>query len=203
MIVLVPLTRDGANEVVRRWHRHHKPVKGHRFAVGAVLEVGSEDVVGCAIVGRPSAPTLDDGYTFEVTRHCTRGVEAHPEDKNVASKLLGACTRAGEAMGVRLMVSYTREDEDGAAYRACGWVPYGPIRGKSWDTGNKADRWLPGFYEPSSEVVDRVRWEWRPPAHVRAVCKLVSAIGRWAAAATRDLTPPARADVDTESARDS
>lgn len=190
MIVLVPLTRDGANELIRRWHRHHKPVKGHRFAIGAVLEVGSEDLVGCAVVGRPSAPTLDDGYTFEVTRHCTRG-----KDKDVASRLLGACTRAAEAMGVRLCVSYTREDEDGVAYRACGWVPVEGIRGKSWDTGNKADRWLPGFYEPSSEVVDRVRWEWRPPQHVRAVCKMVSALGRWAAqlAALPTATPGSHA----------
>lgn len=180
MIIIVPLTRDGANEVVRRWHRHHKPVKGHRFAVGALLEVGSEEVVGTAIVGRPSAPTLDDGYTFEVTRHCTRGVAEYPSDKDVGSKLLGAVGRASDAMGARLLVSYTREDEDGTCYRAAGWVRAADVRGKSWDTGNKGTRWLPGLYEPSSEVVDRVRWERRPTEHVRAVVKMVSALARWA-----------------------
>lgn len=28
-----------------------------------------------------------------------------------------------------------------------------------WDGGNKADRWLPGLYVPTTEIVDRVRWE--------------------------------------------
>ena len=35
-----PLTRDKANELVKLWHRHHKPVQGYRFAIGA--EVGRE-----------------------------------------------------------------------------------------------------------------------------------------------------------------
>lgn len=175
MIDIVPLTRDEANEIVRRWHRHHKVVRVHRFAIGARLDFG--EVVGCAIVANPKAPILDDGYTFEVTRHCTRG-----GDKDVASKLLGACGQIAEAMGVRRLISYTREDEDGVAYRACQWIPVAKIRGKEWDTGNKADRWLPGFYEATTEVVDRIRWEWRPPGHVRAVCKMVAALGRFSRA---------------------
>jgi len=62
-------------------------------------------------------------------------------------------------MGVRRMVSYTRADEHGTCYRAAGWKPVATVDGRGWTTGNKAARWLPGLYEPTTEIVDRMRWE--------------------------------------------
>lgn len=109
--------------------------------------------VGACIVGRPVAPSLDNGTTWEVTRLCTDG---HP---NAASKLLGAAWRAARAQGVTRMVSYTRSDESGTSYIAAGWKTTGTVKGRGWDTGNKSQRWLPGLYAPTTEVVDRVRWE--------------------------------------------
>lgn len=149
-IELRPLGRDQANGFVRLHHRHHKPVQGYRFAVGAYLE---GELVGAVIVGNPSAPALCNGRTFEVTRLCTVG------DHNVASRLLGAAWRASKAMGVVRLVSYTRADETGHCYKASGWLPVKHVRGENWDHGNKRTRWLPGFYDPSTEIVDRVRWE--------------------------------------------
>lgn len=42
-----------ANRFVGRFHRHHKPVRGYRWAIAA--EDAAEQVVGVAIAGRPVA----------------------------------------------------------------------------------------------------------------------------------------------------
>ena len=121
-IELRPFTRDEANAVITRWHSHHKPVKGHRFAIGAVCDGA---IVGVVIVGNPKARLLNDGVTFEVTRLCTNG------HNNAASRLLGAAWRAARAMGVTRMVSYLRSDERGVCYRAAGWIEAAPVAGRS------------------------------------------------------------------------
>ncbi|HET7375944.1 MAG TPA: XF1762 family protein, partial [Anaerolineae bacterium] len=51
-----------ANAFVKEHHRHHKPVVGHLFSIGAILE---NKIVGVAIVGRPVARFRDDGLTTE------------------------------------------------------------------------------------------------------------------------------------------
>ena len=67
-------------------------------------------------------------------------------------------------MGARRCVSYTRADERGTCYRAAGWVATALVDGREHTTGNRALRWLPGLYAPSTEIVDRVRWEIGPDA---------------------------------------
>jgi hypothetical protein len=156
MIDVRPCSLAEANEVVAAWHSHHRPVRGHKFSLvaDAIDDAEAPHVrVGVVIVGRPVAQALDDGRTYEVTRLCTNGY------RNAASFLLGAAWRAAKAMGIRRMVSYTRADEDGTSYKAAGWRRVADVAGREWCTGNKADRWLPGLYEPTTEVVDRVRWE--------------------------------------------
>ena len=64
-ISVVPLTLTQANDLVARLHRHHRPVVGHRFSIGVQCD---GELVGAAIVGRPVARMLDDGFTAEVTR---------------------------------------------------------------------------------------------------------------------------------------
>ncbi len=151
MIVLAPITRDKANAFVTLNHRHHKAVRSHRFAVSVSVDGA---MVGVVIVASPVAWPLDDGKTFEVVRLCVRS-----GCQNVSSRLLGASWRASKAMGVVRLVSYTRADESGSCYLAAGWRPVARVRGRDWTTGNKAQRWLPGLYVPSTETVDRVRWE--------------------------------------------
>jgi len=34
-VIVIPLRRDEANGLVREWHRHHNPVVGSRFSLGA------------------------------------------------------------------------------------------------------------------------------------------------------------------------
>lgn len=65
MLELVPVSLKEANAFVARYHRHHKPVVGHKFSVAAAA---SGEVVGVAIVGRPVSRYLDDGWTLEVNR---------------------------------------------------------------------------------------------------------------------------------------
>lgn len=149
-IELRPVSLREANRLVERWHRHHKPVGIARWAIGAFM---AGEPVGAVIVGNPKALSLQDGVTWEVVRLVTNGVP------HAASRLLGAAWRAARAMGVRTIVSYTRSDEPGTCYRAAGWRPVAAVEGRGWTTGNKADRWLPGLYVPTTEIVDRVRWE--------------------------------------------
>ncbi len=70
-----------------------------------------------------------------------------------------------DAAGVRLGISYTRVDERGSCYLAANWIPVGLTVGRQHDTGNRDRAWLPGFYEPSTEIIDRVRWERGSEAH--------------------------------------
>lgn len=176
MIRIVPIDLETAQRMVTEHHRHHKKPRGHLFSIGATVD---DDLAGAVIVGRPVAQALQDGFTWEVTRLACRGLEL---DKNVASKLLGAAATASFARGIRLLVSYTRKDEDGTCYKAAGWVPVADVKGRGWDSGNKDQRWLPGLYEPTTEIVDRVRWEKRPTEAIQAVCSMVMALGRWSIA---------------------
>lgn len=177
MIRLVPIDLETAQRMVTVHHKHHKKPRGHLFSIGAT--VGADELAGAVIVGRPIAQALQDGFTWEVTRlSCRGGVE----DKMVASKLLGAAAQASFARGMRLLVSYTRKDEDGTCYKAAGWVPVADVEGRPWTGGNKGQRWLPGLYEPTTEIVDRIRWERRPTEAIKAVCAMVAALGRWSVA---------------------
>lgn len=124
-LIVVPITLGEANEFVAALHRHHPPVVGHKFSIGAVM---GDAVVGVAIVGRPVARMRDDGATLEVTRVCTDGT------RNACSFLYGAAARAAFALGYRRIGTYTLPDEGGASLRATGWKLIGERGGGSWDT---------------------------------------------------------------------
>lgn len=132
-LFLVPMTRDEANVFVEQHHRHHKPVVGHIFALGAAdggPTLRGDDVspiVGVAIIGRPVARGLQDGWTVEVTRVATNG------HRNACSFLYGACWRAARALGYRKLVTYTLPEEGGASLRAAGFTLIGEAGGGSWN----------------------------------------------------------------------
>lgn len=67
-----PLSFAEACTFVDAHHRHHKAPRGHKYSIGVTAEDGV--LVAVAIVGRPVARHLDDGYTLEVTRLATLGV---------------------------------------------------------------------------------------------------------------------------------
>jgi hypothetical protein len=110
---IIPLTLRAANAYVAEHHRHHKPVRGCKFSIGAVDELGA--LRGVAIVGRPIALEYDDGLTAEVNRTCTDGCP------NANSCLYGAAWRACRAMGFMRLITYTEEGESGASLRAAGY----------------------------------------------------------------------------------
>jgi hypothetical protein len=121
---ITPITLKEANAFVAKLHRHHKPVPGSKFSV-AVSE--GERVVGVAIVGRPVARHLDDGWTLEVNRCCTDGTQ------NACSMLYGASWRAAKALGYRRLITYTLPEEGGASLRASNWKLLGLRGGGSWN----------------------------------------------------------------------
>jgi len=151
---LAPISRKDANAFIGREHSHHEGVTSDRFRV-ALEHEGA--VIGVCVLGNPIAPELAKSDScMEVTRLCTLG--------RGGSRLLGAVVRAGLNLGYRRFVSYTRVDERGTVYRAAGWWPVARVKGRAHDTGNRAGRWLPGIVEPTTEIVDRIRWECGPDA---------------------------------------
>lgn len=112
-----------ANAFVDAHHRHHPPVVGHLFSIGAV---SGDNLVGVVIVGRPVSKIRDDGLTAEVTRLCTDGT------RNACSFLYGRAARAAFALGFQRIGTYTLPDEGGASLRGSGWHLIGERRSGKW-----------------------------------------------------------------------
>jgi hypothetical protein len=129
-LITVPLELAEANELVARWHRHHKPVVGYKFAIGA-MSVDSTIVFGVAICGRPVARMSDDGWTLEVTRVATDGTA------NACSFLYGACWRAARELGWKRLITYTLKTEPGTTLKAAGWKLIGERGGGTWNRANR------------------------------------------------------------------
>ena len=127
MLTLKPVALAAANAFVAEHHRHHKPVRGHKFSLGGTSD---GQLAGVAIVGRPVSRYLDDGLTLEVNRLCTDGT------KNVCSLLYGATARAAKTMGYRKIITYILDTETGTSLRAAGWSCAGLAGGKEW-TGKR------------------------------------------------------------------
>ena len=140
-IVPCPITK--AQEFVQHVHRHHRPSPGARFALAVADEAGT--IRGVALVGRPVARLLDDGWTLEVHRVATDGCA------NACSALYGAALRMAKTLGYAKIVTYTRKDEPGTSLRAAGWISEGEIRARSWD--------MPGRRRiDKTEIIERERW---------------------------------------------
>ena len=122
---LVPITLSEANAFIAENHRHHKPVIGHKFSIAVE---SSGNIVGVAVVGRPVARHLDNGWTLEVNRCCTDGT------RNACSMLYGAAWRAAKAMGYKRLITYILSEETGTTLYAANWKLVGEAGGGSWNT---------------------------------------------------------------------
>lgn len=135
MLIARPLTLEQANGLVQQLHRHHKPVRGHRFSIGAK---DGERYVGAVIVGRPVARAVDQYEVAEVTRLVTDGT------KNACSFLYARAAQAALAMGFRYIQTYILEEEPGTSLRAAGWTCDGVVRrdGVGWSSrvGRRTDQ---------------------------------------------------------------
>lgn len=124
-----PIELVRANEFVATWHRHHKPVIGHKFSIAAVDDNGW--ILGVAIVGRPVARGLDKPGHFEVTRLCTAG------GKNVCSFLYAAAAKEVRKRGGKWVFTYILETEKGTSLKAAGWIRTKLTKGGTWNTPSR------------------------------------------------------------------
>jgi hypothetical protein len=124
-----PLTLAQANEMVARWHRHHKPFQGHRFSVGVFDEAGQPH--GAAIVGRPVGGGTQQLLIAEISRLVTDGTY------NACSLLYGACARAAKAMGYLRIQTFILAGEPGTSLKAAGWQFERLSHPIGWDNGNR------------------------------------------------------------------
>ena len=125
---VVPLTLAQANALVASLHRHHKPVVGHRFSLGADRD---GKLVGAAIVRRPVARMTDTYAVAEVTRLVTDGT------KNACSILYAAAARVAREMGFDAIQTFTLAEEPGVSLRAAGWTLDGATDGGDWESGSR------------------------------------------------------------------
>ena len=123
-LTIVPITQAEAKEYIDKYHRHHKPSIGSKFCLAVADE--DNEIRGVAMVGRPVARHLDDGWTVEVNRIATDGCP------NACSALYGASWKAARALGYRKCITYTLPKEGGASLRGAGWKLIGQAGGGSW-----------------------------------------------------------------------
>jgi len=128
---ICPLELKQANELVNRLHRHHKPVQGHRFSIGLVV---NDVLVGAAICGRPVARHYDPLKVLEVTRLVTDGT------KNACSALYAAAARIAKEMGYERIQTYVLASENGVTLKAAGWLNEGKAGGGQWKHTNGKPR---------------------------------------------------------------
>ncbi|MGX9349194.1 XF1762 family protein [Microbacterium sp. KNMS] len=121
-----PISLRQANEYIASTHRHHGPVRGHKFSVAVVDEHG--EIRGVGVAGRPVSRMLDSQGYIEVVRVATDGT------KNACSMLYGALRRAAVALGYppERIITYTLSSESGGSLKASGWVVDGETSGGSW-----------------------------------------------------------------------
>lgn len=126
-----PLTLGRANALVAAMHRHHKPVVGHRFSLGAWAE---GVLVGAIVVGRPVARNTNPDQVAEVTRLVTNGA------RNACSVLYAAAARVAREMGFCRIQTFILESEPGTSLVAAGWSFDHKTSGGDWNSGGRKRR---------------------------------------------------------------
>jgi hypothetical protein len=146
---IVPMSIAEANAYVEQFHRHNKPVGPRaKFALGVS---DGDQLVGVAIVGRPVARLLQDGYTAEVLRTCCR----EPAPKGANSCLYAACWRAWRAMGGTKLITYTLASESGVSLAGAGWAVVAECKGSKtgWSRDGRERDWQPIYGQ------QKLRWQ--------------------------------------------
>jgi len=123
-----PITLREAFAFVSGHHRHHHRPQG---AIAAVQAIADGETVGVAIIGRPVARMLSDGFTAELIRLCTDGT------RNAPSFLHGRARQLARALGYRWLITYTLPEEGGGSMRAGGWTCEGIAGGGTWSRAER------------------------------------------------------------------
>jgi len=145
-----------ARAFVSMHHEHCRPPIMWKFGQGLW---NGPDLMGVVIVARPVARAIDQKRVVEVTRLCLRRDLPDPLRWNGCSQLYGWAVQQAKARGFDRIITYSRQDEDGASLRAAGWTCEGTAGGRSWNW-----RGRPRIdHEPPHP---RYRWSrsWKAPA---------------------------------------
>lgn len=144
---LRPITVKAALAFNASTHRRLPRLQGGMWACA----IEAAEILGVAIVGRPTARMLDNGYRLQVLRCAV--IEGTP---NGCSMLYGACGRAAKSIGAMDCFTYTHDDETGVSLRAAGWIkdPAFASKGGEW---SRPSRERGATIEPG----DKCRW-WAP-----------------------------------------
>ena len=135
-----------ANAYVRELHRHHKPVRGHKFSIAAIKD---GKLAGVSIVGRPVNRYRDDGSSLEVLRLCTDGT------RNACSFLYAKSAQAGKALGYYRIGTYILGEELGTSLEASGWIQTHTTAGGNWSSVSR-DRASDKFPETAKKHYEKV-----------------------------------------------
>ena len=138
-IKIVHLELQEANNLVAHLHRHHKPVQGHRFSIGAEAD---GVLVGAVVIGRPAARMTDQQNTVEVTRLVTDGTP------HACSALYAAAARASRELGYQHIQTFILESEPGTSLRAAGWIFEAHSAGGDWNRPSRGGRRVDQPQEP-------------------------------------------------------
>ena len=150
---IVPLTFRQACAFIAELHRHHKPPRGMKVAIGCT----NGSLRGVAVIGRPKARAEQEKFDrrcAEVTRTCTDGTP------NVNSMLYGACRRIAQDMGYKRLITYTEEGESGASLRAASWILEEELEPReNWHNSTKGNAKLKAMRDVEERsYVRRYRW---------------------------------------------
>ena len=125
---IVPIKQKEAMAFINQNHRHHKAPRGSIFQIAVAKD---QKIVGVAMVGRPVARRLDDGWTLEVNRLCTDGT------RNACSMLYSGCWRVAKNLGYLKLITYILQSENGTSLKASGWKKIGQAGGPSWNVPSR------------------------------------------------------------------
>ena len=125
---IVPITQKEAKAYINKHHRHHNASVGSIFQIAVAK---GDKIVGGAMVGRPVARHLDNGWTLEVNRCCTDG------SKMACSMLYSASWRVAKNLGYLKLITYILDTEKGRSIYGAGWKKVGERGGGSWNTKSR------------------------------------------------------------------
>jgi hypothetical protein len=135
-----PIKLKNANKFIDKYHRHNKPVTGHKYSISVVNKKTGE-TIGVAIIGRPISRYLDDGNTLEILRLCVKD-----NNKNLCSMIYGRVTKIAFLLGYESIITYTLDHEKGVSLLASGFEFDGLTKwSKGWNIRNGKQLTLTGL----------------------------------------------------------
>ena len=158
-----PISFRDAARFVAKHHTHCGPPLMHRFSLG--VWNGRWSLLGVVMVGNPVARALMGRNLVEALRVCVRRDTEPMLRDGCCSKLYAAAAQAAERGGYRKIISYLRSDENGASFRAAGWVRESEVPGRGWHSASRRRS------NGNNAFVAKTRWSrtLRPKPKVPAV----------------------------------